>query len=89
MRLQKQGSGCLDSRGRNHYGIDISAIMARMATKTCRVMCKDMMDMLDKGFDDYSNVLAGNANANQSGTAARTAGAASTKRMISRSSWIL
>jgi len=49
-------------------------------------MCKDMMDMLDKGFDDYSNVLAGNANANQSGTGARTAGAASTKMTISLSS---
>ena len=60
--------------------------MAPMDTKTCRVMCKDMMDMLDKGFDDYSNVLAGNANANQSGTGARTAGAASTKMTISLSS---
>jgi hypothetical protein len=29
-----------------------------------------------EGFDGYSNVLAGNTNANQSGTAARTAGAA-------------
>ena len=76
----------MDSRGRNHYGIDISAFMARMATKTCRVMCKDMMDMLGEGFDNYSSVLARNANANQSGTAARTAGAASTKRMISLSS---
>ena len=42
---------CLDSRGSKHYVLYISAIMAWMPSKTCRAMCKDMMDMLDEGFD--------------------------------------
>ena len=45
--VAKQGGCCLDSRGSKHYGLDTSTIMARMTIKTCRVMCKDMMNMSD------------------------------------------
>jgi len=47
-------------QGSNHYGINISIIMAQMATKTCRVMCKDMIYMMDEGFDHLDSGLAGN-----------------------------
>jgi hypothetical protein len=60
----------LDSSGSSYCGLYISAIMARMATKTCRVMCKDMMDMLDKGFGDLDSGLARNVNAKHNGTTA-------------------
>ena len=71
--VAKQGGCCLDSRGSKHYGLDTSTIMPRMTTKTCRVMCKDMMNMSDKGFGDLDSGLAGNANAMKSGAAARAA----------------
>ena len=48
--IAKQCGCCLDSRGSKHYGLYISAIMAWMPSKTCRAMCKDMMDMLYEGF---------------------------------------
>ena len=60
-------------QGSNHYGINISIIMAQMATKTCRVMCKDMIYMLDEGFGHLDSGLAGNASAMQRGAAARAA----------------
>ena len=57
--VAKQGVCCLDSRGRKHYGLDTSTMMARMTSKTCRVMCNDMINMSDEGFGDLDSGLTG------------------------------
>ena len=79
----------MDSRGSSYCGIYISAIAAPMDKPTCRNICKGMGHMMVEGFEDWAAQITGNASIIQSSLAARTAGIAFTKMMISLVSQLL